>query len=164
MSSTLLTFCGEYDSMQKSEIKKGRAMPAPDTPNNKFANFIRRRMKEVQVEQRDLVAKFSIPQATVSRWLKGVIGDPPSLPVFVMFSEALQTPLWQLLEQAGYKVERPTDPDFSERQMARQIEATPELRPIVQWLFDLDLNDRAAVMTFVEILQRRRAEQDQTLS
>lgn len=163
MSSTLLTFHGEYDSMQESEKKREGPMAAPNSPNHKFANFVRKRMKEVGVEQKDLTATFGIPGATASRWLKGNLGTTPELPMFVMFSEALQTPLWQLLEQAGYKVERPTDPEASERQMARQIEATPELRPIVQWLLDLDLADRVAVMTFVEILQRRRAEQDQTL-
>lgn len=162
MSSTLLTFCREYDSMQESKKKKEGPMAAPTNLNHKFANFVRKRMKEVQVEQKELTVKFGIPGGTASRWLKGNLGDPPSLPVFVMFSEALQTPLWQLLEQAGYKIEQPTDPEASEREMARQIETTPELRPIVQWLFDLDLADRAAVMAFVEILQRRRAEQDQT--
>lgn len=157
MSSGLLTFRREYDTIHETE-KEG-AMQAQSKPNMNLANFLKRRMKEVGVEQKDLTDKFGISKGTASRWLNGLIGDPPELPTFVAFSEALQTPLWRLLEQAGYEVERPTDPAESDRQLARQIEATPELRPIVQWLFDLDLDDRAAVMTFVEVLQRRRAEQ-----
>ena len=139
-------------------------MPADPKPNMNLANFLWKRMREEGVAQKDLTSRFKIPGATASRWLKGNIGDPPELPTFVAFSEALNTPLWRLLEQAGYKVEHPTNPDESDRRLARQIEATPELRPIVQWLFDLDLTDRAAVMTFVEILQRRRADLDETQS
>lgn len=162
MSSTLLTSCVEYDTIQ--EAKKEGSMTAQTKLNMNLANFLKRRMREVGVTQVELTDRFKISKGTVSRWLNGNIGDPPELPTFVAFSEALETPLWRLLEQAGYKVERPTDPDESDRQLARKIEATPELRPIVQWLFDLDLNDRAAVMTFVEILQRRRAELDETQS
>lgn len=161
MSSTLLTFCGEYDTMQETERREERAMSAPPKLNMGLANFIRKRMNEIQIKQKDLSDKFGIQKSTASRWLNGNIGDPPELPTFVAFSEALQTPLWRLLEQAGYKIEQPTDPEASDRQLARQIEATAELRPIVQWLFDLDLADRVAVMTFVEVLQRRRAELDQ---
>ncbi len=129
--------------------------------NHQFANFIRKRMKDVPVSQQELTTKFGIPSGTVSRWMNGNLGDNPTLQIFVAFSEALQTPLWKLLEQAGYRIEEPTDPEVAERELARQIEATPELLPIVHWLLDLDLSDRAAVMTFVEILQRRRAELDQ---
>lgn len=162
MSSDLLTFRRRYDTIQETE-REG-SMSAEMKPNMNLANFLKKRMKQEGVTQKDFTDRFGIPKATVSRWLNGNIGDPPELPTFVAFSEALQTPLWRLLEQAGFEVERPTDPAESDRRLARQIEATPELRPIVQWLFDLDLNDRAAVMTFVEILQRRRAESDETQS
>lgn len=119
-----------------------------------LANHIKKRMDELNIAQKDLTDRFGISKGTASRLLNGQIEDP-ELPTFVLLSEALQEPLWKLLEIAGYKVERPTDPADSDRQLARQIEATPELRPIVQWLFDLDIDDRAAVLAFAEALKRR---------
>jgi transcriptional regulator with XRE-family HTH domain len=126
-----------------------------------LANFILKEMQQRGWDQKDLSAKSRIPKATISRLLNGQVSDP-ELPTFVALSTALEVPLWKLLEQAGYEVERPTDPVESDRQLARQIEATPEIRPIVQWLFDLDMDDRAAVMAFVEALKRRRGDRGGT--
>lgn len=127
-------------------------------PNHRFANFLKRCMEQANTDRAVLINNFDIAPATVSRWLKGNLGENPKLENFVSFAKALGVPLWQVLEEAGYTVERPTDPAESDRQLARHIEATPELRPIVQWLFDLDVDDRAAVMTFVEVLKQRRSE------
>jgi transcriptional regulator with XRE-family HTH domain len=126
-----------------------------------LANFVKKRMGEVGVTQKELTDIHKIPKGTVSRFLNGQVKDH-ELPTFVVFSEVLQVPLWRLLEAAGYEIERPTDPAESDRRLARQIEATPELRPIVQWLFDLDMDDRVAVEAFVEAWKRRHGEQDQT--
>lgn len=158
MSSILLTSMGRCATMA---LSRSEGPIVPTEPNHRFANFINSRMDVIDLAPIDLTTRFGIPVATVSRWRAGDLGENPELKNFVAFSEALESPLWEVLEQAGYPIERPTDPAETDRQLARQIEATPELRPIVQWLFDLDLDDRLAVMTFVEVLRRRRAEQAQ---
>ena len=128
-----------------------------------LANHIKKRMGDLGITQKDLTDRFGFSKGTASRLLNGQIEDP-ELPTFVLLSEALEEPLWRLLEMAGYTVDRPTDPADSDRQLARQIEATPELRPIVRWLFDLDIDDRAAVVAFAEAWKQRRGDSDQTLS
>lgn len=155
MSSGLLTYLRRYDTIKETYLKE-RAMSM-----SALANFLRERLDERGWEQKDLVTQSGLKKATISRLLNGQVDDP-ELPTFVALSEALEVPLWRLLEQAGYKIDRPTDPADSDRQLARQIEASPELRPIVQWLFDLDFDDRAAVMSFVEVLRRRRGGQGET--
>jgi transcriptional regulator with XRE-family HTH domain len=157
----MLTLRQRYDNIEATKIRNaGVDMPAQES--HRFRNYVLKRMKDNGFQtQSDLAAKVGLNAPTLNRLITGKVKDP-ELPTFVLLAEALGDPLWRILEEAGYKVEQPTDPEASERELARQIEATPELRPIVEWLFDLDLADRVAVMTFVEILQRRRAELGQT--
>jgi len=121
-----------------------------------FRNYVLKRMGDVGIQtQAELASKVGLRPPTLNRLIRGKVKDP-ELPTFVLLAEALEEPLWRVLEEAGYVIERPTDPTESDRQLARQIEAAPELRPIVDDLFALDADDRAAVVAFLQALRRRR--------
>lgn len=133
-------------------------MSAQDS--HRFRNYVRKRMRERQIkDQATLAAKVGLKPPTLSRLINGKVEDP-ELPTFVLLAEALEDPLWRVLEEAGYKIERPADPSDSDRQLARQIELSPELRPIVEDLFALDADDRSAVVAFLQALRRRRGSGD----
>ena len=127
-------------------------------PNMGLANFLKRRMKLVNVGQKDLTDKFSISKGTVSRWLRGNIGASPKLPTFVAFSEALQTPLGQLLEQAGYPIDQPTEPSDRHLHLARKLDAYPWLAERLDDLMRVSDVEFRELMEYVEF--RRRGQSD----
>jgi transcriptional regulator with XRE-family HTH domain len=155
MSSTMLTSRQGYCTIMETDSKRRSV--------SELSNYLNDQLKERGWEQKDLVARSGLPKATVSR----VLGDKvetPDLPTFVSLAEALGVSLAFLLERAGYTVERLNDPEESTRQIARQIEAFPWLQPILQWLLDLDPEDRAGVVAYFEALRRQRGQGDQGTS
>jgi transcriptional regulator with XRE-family HTH domain len=157
MSSTMLTFYEKCSTIQGTE-HEGWAMPVRTKPNRGFANFLRRRMRLVDVEQKDLTDTFSISKGTVSRWLNGNIGAAPQMPTFVAFSAALQTPLVQLLEQAGYPIEWPTEPSDRHLRLARKLDAYPWLVERLDDLMRLSDDEFQELMEYVEF--RRLGQSD----
>jgi transcriptional regulator with XRE-family HTH domain len=124
-----------------------------------LSNYLRDEMARRGWSLTQLANKAGLPKQTVSN----VINNPdanPELPTFVGLSEALGISLAFLLERAGYTVKRLEDPEESTGQIARQIEAFPWLQPILQWLLDLDPEDRAGVAAYLEALRRQRGRDD----
>lgn len=125
-----------------------------------LSNYLQDELRRRGWSLTQLANKAGLPKQTVSN----VINNPeanPELPTYVGLSEALGVSLAFLLERAGYAVERLDDPEESTRQIARQIEAFPWLQPILQWLLDLDPEDRAGVVAYFEALRRQRGRGDQ---
>jgi transcriptional regulator with XRE-family HTH domain len=124
-----------------------------------LANFVNRCLEQKGWDDVDLVRESGISAPTVWRILKAK-PHRIKLQTFVVLAQALDVELWEILEVAGYPIEKPSPPAeadlrFAER-LARQLDAFPELRPIVTWLFELPDADRRAVIAFLTTLREWR--------
>lgn len=122
---------------------------------SELGNYLRDEISRRGWTQTRLASEAGLPKQTLSN----VINDPantPDLPTLVALAGALNVSLSYLLERAGYTVQRTEDPEESTRQLARQIEAFPWLQPILTWLVELDLEDRAGVIAYLESLRQQR--------
>lgn len=125
-----------------------------------LTNYLSDELKRRGWNPTQLANKSGLPKQTISN----VLNKPdavPELPTYVALAEALGVSLAYLLERAGYMVERLEDPEESTRRLARQIDAFPWLQPILQWLLDLDPEDRAGVIAYLESVRRQRSQGDQ---
>jgi transcriptional regulator with XRE-family HTH domain len=130
------------------------AMPA------ELTNYLQDELARRGWSATQLATRAGIPKQTVSN----ILNNPdlvPELPTYVSLAEGLGVSLTFLLERAGYVVERLDNPEESNRKIARQIEAFPWLQPIFQWLLDLDPEDRAGVVAYLESVRRQRGRSDQ---
>jgi len=126
---------------------------------SELGNFLRDEIKRRGWTQTRLAARSHLPKQTISN----IITDPsntPDLPSLVAIADALEISLARLLERAGYTVDRTDDPEESTRQLARQIEAFPWLQPILMWLIELDLEDRAGVIAYLKSVRQQRGMDD----
>lgn len=133
------------------------AMPA------ELTNYLQDELARRGWSATQLATKAGIPKQTVSN----ILNNPdlvPELPTYVALAEGLGISLAFLLERAGYTIERLDNPEESNRRIARQIEAFPWLQPIFQWLLDLDPEDRAGVVAYLESVRKQRGRSDQGTS
>lgn len=120
-----------------------------------LANYLRDELKRREWTATQLAQKAGLPKQTISN----ILNRPDvktELPTYVALSDALGVSLAYLLERAGYVVESLEDPDEATYRIARQIEAFPWLQPIVRWLLELDPEDRAGVVAYLESVQKHR--------
>lgn len=155
MSSGMLTSRQRYGTITETD-KKGRSV-------SELSNYLQEQLAERGWEQKDLVARSGLPKATVSRVLSGQV-ETPDLQTFVGLAEALGISLARLLERSGFVVERLDSPEESTARIARQIEDFPWLQPVLQWLLDLDPEDRAGVTAYLKSIRHQRGQGDQGTS
>ena len=122
---------------------------------SELGNFLRDELERRGWTQSRLAARAHLSKQTLSN----IINDPsiaPDLPTLVSLADGLNMSLARLLERAGYAVERTDDPEESIHQLARQIDAFPWLQPILTWLIELDLEDRAGVIAYLKTVRQQR--------
>lgn len=120
-----------------------------------LANYLRDELARRGWTATQLASKTNLRKQTISN----ILNKPEmetELPTYVALAEGLEVSLSYLLERAGYVVEKMEDPEESTRRIARQIDAFPWLQSILQWLLDLDPEDRAGVVAYMESVRRQR--------
>lgn len=123
-------------------------------PASVLANYLQAKIDRLGWNQSKLAAQAGLSKQMVS----SIFNNPdhvPDLPSFVKLSEALGISLWEILEGAGYRVERPKTPDEESLRLARVLESHPWAQPIVDQLLTSDPGYRHGILAFFESLGKQ---------
>lgn len=80
----------------------------------------------------------------------------PELETLKRLSLAFHTPLWRLVEMAGFDLGLPQSEDERARRLLALFKNNPSYRPIVDHMLALDPNDIDGILVYLEGLEARR--------
>jgi DNA-binding Xre family transcriptional regulator len=106
-------------------------------------------------EQKDLSAEAEIPKATVSRLVNDHVQEP-ELTTLLKLSQALEVPLGQIMELAGFPVQAPGSSEARQTRLIALSENLPWLTPVIEEIAGLSPDERESVLTYLEALRNRR--------
>lgn len=122
-----------------------------------FATWLDEQMRTRGWDGVTLEKESGIPDATISRTLKGSQPSPPNV---AKFAKVFGVDVADLMRLAGYPVGDPADPDEDEKQILTQVRAFPWLQDLVPEIASLSARNQAVVRDLVKILHRQ--EDDET--
>ncbi|MCG8347783.1 MAG: XRE family transcriptional regulator [Chloroflexales bacterium] len=120
-----------------------------------LSNFLREQMRRRGWEQKDLSAEAEIPKATVSRLVNDHVQEP-ELTTLLKLSQALEVPLGQIMELAGFPVQAAGSPEARQTRLIALSENLPWLTPVIEEIAALSPDERESVLTYLEALRNRR--------
>jgi transcriptional regulator with XRE-family HTH domain len=109
-------------------------------------------------KMRDLALNSTLSEGTLSR-IKNNPEYRPDLQTLAGIAIALDIPLRRVIEACGYSVESGAGNDDEQTRIMALLTAVPELQTFLEPLAGLRPDDRLAVLTYAEMLLRRRNEQ-----
>mgnify|MGYP000750371103 CR=1 FL=1 len=108
-------------------------------------------------KMRDLAINSTISEGTLSR-IKNNSEYRPDLQTLAGISIALDIPLRRVIESCGYAIEGGAENGDEATRVTALLGAVPELQTFLGPLALLSPDDRIAVLTYAELLARRRNE------
>lgn len=120
-----------------------------------FATWLEQQMKKQGWDGVTLEQKSGVPDATISRTLKGSRPSPPNV---AKFAKVFGEDPADLMRLAGYPVGDPADPDEDEKQLLTQVRVFPWLQELVPEIAALSPRSQAIVRDLVEILRRQEGD------
>ena len=139
-----------YDSMSKiiSQVKAMLGLYA----------LIESELTKRGWKMRDLAINSTVSEGTLSR-IKNNSEYQPDLQTLVGISIALNIPLRRVIESCGYDIESGAENRDETTRITALLGAVPELQSFLEPLALLTPDDRIVVLTYAELLARRRSEQ-----
>ena len=117
-----------------------------------FATWLDEKMRARGWNQTKLAELSGIPDASISRILKGAKPKPPNV---AKFAKVFEEDPADLMRLAGYPVGDPTDPAETEKQLLTQIRAFPWLQELMPEIASLSPRSQAIVRDLVGSLRRQ---------
>lgn len=121
-----------------------------------FGSYLHEEMRKRGWNAVRLEIESAVPDATISRILKGAQPSPPNV---AKFAKVFEEEPAKLMALAGYPVGDPSDPDVAEKELLVQVRAFPWLQELIPDILSLSPANRAVVQ---RVIRSMREQQDDT--
>lgn len=111
-----------------------------------FGAWLDGEMRKRGWNQTKLAEISGVPDASISRILKGAKPSPPNI---VKFAKALEDEPTELMVLAGYPVGDPEDPNEIEKQLLVQVRSLPLLRELIPDILSLSPQNQVLVQSVI---------------
>ncbi len=115
-----------------------------------FGSYIQEEMRKRGWNGLKMEAESGVPDATVSRLVKGARPDPPNV---AKIAKAFGEDPTTLMVLAGYPVGDPADPDEAEKALLVQVRSFPWLQELIPEILSLSPKNQSLVTKIVQSMQ-----------
>ncbi|NJL32526.1 MAG: XRE family transcriptional regulator [Chloroflexaceae bacterium] len=122
-----------------------------------LADFIQQEMQQRGWSHRDAVREIEMSSGALTKILKRETKQP-ELDTLEHIAQALQAPLWRVIEMAGFDLQLPATPSSLSRRLQSLLEREPAYQHLAEHLLNLHPDDLNGILTYLEAqeLQRKR--------